>query len=101
MTTNNTSAADRGYNGWKNYETWAVSLWLDNDLYQTQCSIVAQVKEDNEDDEDRWANEIAEQLEEFVEEHNPLSEASLYTNLLNASLSEVDWLEIAEHFLAK
>lgn len=100
MTANN-SSADRGYNGWKNYETWAVSLWLNNDLYQAQCSIVAQVKENNEDDKDRWANEIAKQLEEFVDERNPVSEASLYCDLLNASLSEVDWLEIAESLLAK
>ena len=21
------------YNGWSNYETWAVNLWLDNDQY--------------------------------------------------------------------
>ena len=24
-------AAGRGYNGWSNYETWAVALWLDNE----------------------------------------------------------------------
>lgn len=27
MTKNET----KGYNGWTNYETWCVSLWLDND----------------------------------------------------------------------
>jgi hypothetical protein len=22
---------DKGYNGWSNYETWNVKLWIDND----------------------------------------------------------------------
>ncbi len=25
------SAKEHGYNGWKNYETWSVKLWIDND----------------------------------------------------------------------
>ena len=25
------SADEKGYNGWTNYETWCVNLWLDND----------------------------------------------------------------------
>jgi hypothetical protein len=26
-----TNIADKGYNGWTNYETWNVSLWIQND----------------------------------------------------------------------
>ena len=22
---------EKGYNGWKNYETWLVALWIDNE----------------------------------------------------------------------
>ena len=30
---------DNGYNGWKNYETWNVALWIQNDeaLYKQAC----------------------------------------------------------------
>jgi hypothetical protein len=24
-------AAEKGYNGWTNYETWLVALWIDNE----------------------------------------------------------------------
>ena len=26
-----TNIADQGYNGWSNYETWNVALWMQND----------------------------------------------------------------------
>jgi hypothetical protein len=33
---------DETYNGWKNYPTWCVNLWLENDqgLYETTVEIV-------------------------------------------------------------
>lgn len=31
------------YNGWTNYETWNVALWIDNDPY-TEQSLTASVK---------------------------------------------------------
>jgi hypothetical protein len=27
-----TNVLDQGYNGWSNYETWNVALWLQNDV---------------------------------------------------------------------
>jgi len=30
-TTYQTNITDKGYNGWTNYETWNVSLWIQND----------------------------------------------------------------------
>ena len=41
-TTYQTNIADQEYNGWTNYETWNVALWIQNDegLYNIarQCS---------------------------------------------------------------
>jgi len=37
-----TNITDKGYNGWANYETWNVSLWMQNDefLYNTAKACV-------------------------------------------------------------
>ena len=34
--------SDQTYNGWANYETWNVTLWIGNDwgLYQLACEVV-------------------------------------------------------------
>ena len=32
------------YNGWKNYETWNVALWLDNDYFNYQILMMQSVK---------------------------------------------------------
>lgn len=94
---------NKKYNGWNNYETWAVALWIDNDYgsYQYRCELVGQVKEEHED-ENKRENCLASGLRNWIEEQNPLTEsASLFTDLLNSALSEVDWREIAENFLAE
>ena len=39
LATYQTQLTDQSYNGWTNYETWNVALWLGNDenLYQMAC----------------------------------------------------------------
>ena len=38
------------YEGWENYETWAVNLWLSNDegLYRNVCGIVEDAEDEAE-----------------------------------------------------
>jgi hypothetical protein len=80
------------YQGWKNYESWAVGLWLDNDQsLQREAQRVV----------NREANiyRAADALKTFVtEDVLPDLGASLAQDLLNAAVSEVDWQEVAEHF---
>jgi hypothetical protein len=83
---------EKGYNGWKNYETWCVALWIDNEesTYNWACEVVRDHKE---------LYEAADVLKECIEEMNPLRDTStMWTDLMNAALSEVDWYEIAEHY---
>ena len=99
--------SDSSYNGWKNYETWCVSLWLSNDegLYHASRELAAEYVEDLPASGGAW--ELGETLKSFVddlaEETCPGSRsgASFVADLLGAALSEVDWLEIAENLLSE
>lgn len=80
-----------GYNGWKNYATWCVKLWLDNEhgLYLDMVEL-AKVHGD--------VYELSKAIENYVRELVPNTEPSMFTDLLGAQLDSVDWYEIAEHY---
>ena len=103
---------DGKYNGWTNYETWAVKLWLDNEygsyLQMTERAselyaehVTGVDPEDlGEDAEEDAAREMSDYVEEAIKDANPLAdEASVYTDLMNAALSEVNWHEIGESYI--
>lgn len=95
------------YNGWYNYETWLVNLWITNDSgSDSYWRSTAQEAYDRADGdscftkEENSALDLAKVLEEQIEEESPTTGmADLYADLLNAALSEVNWHEIAEHFI--
>ena len=86
------------YNGWHNYETWLVNLWLTNDegSYDYLQEVTAETS-----GEDR-VYRLAERLKEEITESTTLSiyDSSLAGDLLGAALSEVNWYELAEHYVA-
>lgn len=103
---------EKRYNGWTNYETWATALWLDND-YATHCywqEVTRQCRDAapqaEQVEKGYWSVEeaarftLADRLKNEVEEGSPLQEGSLYSDLLGAALQEVNWREIADHWLA-
>ena len=92
---------DQGYNGWKNYETWAVALWIDNDqgTYNWSRYLAEEVREDQERDRDA-AGQLADNLKDWVEETMPNLGGTMWADLLNAAFSEIDWYEIAENYLS-
>lgn len=100
------------YNGWPNYETWAVALWLGNDAGtyehwrdQTRAQWNATAAPDPDwrtfTRRDRTLYKLSEQLKEEVAQDG-LPEGTVtgvYADLLGAALSEVHWYTIAEHML--
>jgi len=102
---------DSTYQGWSNYETWLVSLWLDNDQgsYDYWRDRAASFRRGAPTSrnvlEGIWtATEaarfgLADALKEAIVEDSPLEDASVYSDLLNAALYEVNWDEIAGDLL--
>ena len=104
-----------GYNGYTNYETWLVKLWIDN----------------NEGDHIYWLERAREHVEQAAENPDPLNigstelqtarynlsedlknwhedycadctnnlPPSLVMDMLGAAFASVDWHAIAEHML--
>lgn len=100
-------SADTKYNGWTNYETWNVKLWIDNDQGSQEywqekaeqaytdadaCEVLTR--------KEQAAYDLAAMLKTEFEESNPLADqASMWADLLNAALSSVNWDEIAANML--
>jgi len=91
------------YNGWTNYETWNLKLWIDNDQGLSEhWQEVARAAFDHTDDDDdsatrkaEAAEALAEQLESDTREHAPEC-AGFYGDVLGIAIGAVYYREIAE-----
>lgn len=85
------------YNGWTNYETWVVKLWMDNDegSYNYWQEIA---QEYFERDAETASQDLAGLLKEHHEEALP-EVNGFAADLLNAAMSEVNWDEIADSLI--
>ena len=97
-------AGCRVHSGWSNYETWACALWLDNDepSYRYWREVARECSEGVQ--EGVAAFLLADRLKEAHEEaaQERLGErADVFTDLLSAAISEIEWIEIARHILSE
>lgn len=109
---------DKQYNGWTNYATWSVNLWIDNDEgtqnYWSECADELQAQDDDDlipdwcaadampdwhTPHDERSARLATMLQEQHEEESPTQGASVYSDLLGAALGSVNWREIAESMM--
>ena len=84
------------YNGWSNYETWLVNLWMDNEPggkefiwdWLGEQSVAVQ------------AGNLAYYLEiTHEDEVENINVTGFWKDLLNGALSEINWMEVAIHIM--
>ena len=105
-------AEDKRYNGWTNYETWNVNLWIDNEegsqSYYSELALSAYNDAEADDTftrEERATLDLSATIKEEYE--NAMSDwlkesgkqCSVWADLLGAALCEVNWHEIAEDMI--
>lgn len=101
------------YDGWLNYETWAVAIWLDTDqsshLYwreqarrHRETSLKCErVVDGTWTPENAAKYNLADQLKEEISGNAPEVFSGAYSDLLHSALAEVNWEEIAAHYIEK
>lgn len=90
------------YNGWANYETWLVNLWIDNEqgdqeYWQEQAAECLEGQEGSVED-------ATDRLEDLIQDWYGEARAACQTpgvfgDLLQSALSEVNWRELARHYV--
>lgn len=95
------STEDHTYNGWANYPTWCVNLWLSNDqgLYNHVSEAIGECAgETRRVDAADWLRDF---VRGSIEEDalTPEYQASMASDLLGYALDCVDWFEIADAWL--
>jgi hypothetical protein len=90
------------YNGWKNRETWCVSLWIDNKrtTYETARRMAEKFRRGGTRAGQESVYPFADALKKWIEDELvPDLGASMASDLLNTALGRVDYDEIAKHIL--
>lgn len=84
------SKADERFNGWSNYETWLVALWLDNDRAGYNMLAALKAEPGNVYDKAEWLEELTRELYE-------LDTVGIVTDFVNAAFARVNWVEVLEN----
>lgn len=84
-----TTPTETGYNGWTNYETWVLKLWIDNEQSSQEYWLEEAKTAES-------TGTLADQMKDEYEEAMPET-TGVWSDLLTSALGEVNWYEIAEH----
>lgn len=94
------------YQGWTNYETWAVKLWMDNeepsyrhwtDRAETAHEAISH-RIPGATLHDIPVHNLADEVKEWVQENAPEVQG-MYSDLLQGAIGSVNYHEIAESLL--
>lgn len=79
-----------GYNGYTNYETWLVNLWMDSDGITNYFGETIDARTN--------AYDLGKEISEYYDEDSERvfgGKAGLYADIVTQTLKEVNWQEIA------
>ena len=85
---------DNGYNGWNNYETWNLNLWIQNDegFYNAMVDELRDILEAHESD---WENvslaEVRGMFRNVIGSNTP--------DGVSTSHPDIDWMELSDALL--
>jgi hypothetical protein len=88
------------YNGYTNYETWNLSLWLDNnrEWYRAVNDKALNLVNDVLTKDEAIYN-LKNFIIDLVQNDEPKIEPSFFSDVLNASIREVNFWEISQNLI--
>lgn len=96
------------HNGWTNYETWLVALWIENDhgsytYWQERAESALHYSRATTNPtftrEERATLDIKDELKDNITDEAPDLGASMFADMLNAAFAQVNWYQIAGHMI--
>lgn len=94
------------YNGWTNYETFIVNLWMDNDegaqrhwAAQAQDAWDEAAPTAHTTREEEAVEHLGEAIKELHMERLDDQETGVFNDLLQAAIQNVNWFELARNLL--
>jgi hypothetical protein len=86
------------YNGWTNYETWCLNIWIDNDQYLAERKAEL-IREVSIHYDDKQVYELSLLLESMVEElREDALQVGLLSDLLGGAIGKINFYELAQHY---